>query len=223
MVSLFSDDYTSALNGIGSTGWSDGSSTEMDVNGKTVKKFDGVVYTGFDVPVDVSTGSADTLSISLFRTMSSDFEIKLVDLTNGAGTGFYYISAAQMPVNQWVTVDIPMSSFRGNDSMTGDPIAADHNIDQLVVKPMNNYDPSVDGPRETFYMDDMYFSGSGIGAGTDTTDDSGQSDNANTYDTVTLDFEASADVNSEWAFGGAAATQATHDGTGVLAFTPDWF
>ena len=55
VVSLFSDDYTSALNGIGSTGWSDGSSTEMDVNGKTVKKFDGVVYTGFDVPVDVST------------------------------------------------------------------------------------------------------------------------------------------------------------------------
>ena len=42
--------------------------------------------------------------------------------------------------------------------MTGGPIAADLNIDQLVVKPMNNYDPSVDGPRETFYMDDMYFS-----------------------------------------------------------------
>ena len=40
------------------------------------------------------------------------------------------------------------------------------------------------------------------------------------YDTVTLDFEASADVNSVcWAFGGATADQATHDGTGVLAFT----
>ena len=105
--------------------------------------------------------------------MSSDFEIKLVDTTNGGGEGIYYIPAAQMPVNQWVTVDIPMSSFRGNDSMTGGPIAADLNIDQLVVKPMNNYDPSVGGPRETFYMDDMYFSGSGIGAGTDTDTDTG--------------------------------------------------
>ena len=38
---------------------------------------------------------------------------------------------------------------------------------------MNNYNPDVDAPRETFYMDDMYFSGSGIGEGTDTTDDSG--------------------------------------------------
>ena len=42
--------------------------------------------------------------------------------------------------------------------MTGGPIAVDHNIDQLVVKPMNNLDPNVNGPRETFYMDDMYFS-----------------------------------------------------------------
>ena len=99
--------------------------------------------------------------------MSSDLEVKLVDLTNGGGDGFYYIPASDMPVNQWVTVDIPMSSFRGNDSMSGGPIAADHNIDQLVLKPMNNYDPSVGGPRETFYMDDMYFSGSGVGAGTD--------------------------------------------------------
>ena len=156
VVSLFSDEYTSPLNGV--IGWGDGVITEMDVNGNTVKKFDSSVWNIFDVPTDVSSGSAETLSISLFRTMSSDFEIKLVDTTNGGGEGIYYIPAAQMPVNQWVTVDIPMSSFRGNDSMTGGPIAADLNIDQLVVKPMNNYDPSVDGPRETFYMDDMYFS-----------------------------------------------------------------
>ena len=55
VVSLFSDAYTSALNGVNSTG---GPSTEMDVNGNTIKKFEGVVYTGFDVPGDVSTGSA---------------------------------------------------------------------------------------------------------------------------------------------------------------------
>ena len=38
-----------------------------------------------------------------------------------------------------------------------DPIFGDHNIDQLVVKPMNNYDPNVVVPFQTFYMDDMYF------------------------------------------------------------------
>ena len=44
VVSLFSDAYTSALNGVNSTGWSDGPSTEMDVNGNTIKKFEGVVH-----------------------------------------------------------------------------------------------------------------------------------------------------------------------------------
>ena len=77
VVSLFSDAYTSALNGV--IGWGDGVITEMDVNGNTVKKFDSSVWNIFDVPTDVSSGSAETLSITLFRTMSSDFEIKLVD------------------------------------------------------------------------------------------------------------------------------------------------
>ena len=170
----------------------------------------------FDIPTDVSSGSAETLSISLFRTMSSDFEIKLVDTTNGGGEGIYYIPAAQMPVNQWVTVDIPMSSFRGNDSMTGGPIAADLNIDQLVVKPMNNYDPSVGGPRETFYMDDMYFSGSGIGAGTDTgTDtDTDTGGSATTYDSVTLDYETVEGTGANFVFDGGQASVITATGSG---------
>ena len=73
VVSLFSDEYTSALNGV--IGWGDGVITEMDVNGNTVKKFDSSVWNIFDVPTDVSSGSAETLSITLFRTMSSDFEM----------------------------------------------------------------------------------------------------------------------------------------------------
>ena len=38
VVSLFSDGYTSALDGVGKTGWSvSGDVTEIDVNGNTVK------------------------------------------------------------------------------------------------------------------------------------------------------------------------------------------
>ena len=187
VVSLFSDEYTSPLNGV--IGWGDGVITEMDVNGNTVKKFDSSVWNIFDVPTDVSSGSAETLSISLFRTMSSDFEIKLVDTTNGGGTGFYYIPAAQMPVNQWVTVDIPMSSFRGNDSMTGGPIAADLNIDQLVVKPMNNFDPMLmvrERPSTwttcTSLVRVLVWVRIRVLVRT-------QVERATTYDTVTLDFE----------------------------------
>ena len=56
VVSLFSDEYTSPLNGV--IGWGDGVITEMDVNGNTVKKFDSSVWNIFDVPTDVSSGSA---------------------------------------------------------------------------------------------------------------------------------------------------------------------
>ena len=93
----------------------------MDVNGNTVKKFDSSVWNIFDVPTDVSSGSAETLSI----TCSGRCRLILRSgwLINRRWHQFYYIPAAQMPVNQWVTVDIPMSSFRGNDSMTGGPIA----------------------------------------------------------------------------------------------------
>ena len=41
VVSLFSDGYASALDGVGKTGWSvSGDVTEIDVNGNTFKKFD---------------------------------------------------------------------------------------------------------------------------------------------------------------------------------------
>ena len=40
-----------------------------------------------------------------------------------------------------------------------------------------------------------------------------------TYDNVTLDFDAVGDVNSDWAFGGASASQTTYDSVGVLSFT----
>ena len=124
VVSLFSNAYTSALNNVAATGWSDAwSVTEMAINnGNTVKKFDATVFfAGFDVPGDVTVVGMDSVSISLYRTASSDFEIKMVDLSaTPAKDAFYYIPASQMPVNQWVTIDIPLSSFdlNGRDSVS---------------------------------------------------------------------------------------------------------
>ena len=92
----------------------------------------------------------DTLSISLYRTASSDFEVKLVDYGTDDAWGadnvevMHYIPAADMPVNQWVTIDIPVADLAG--------LSTSANIGQIVLKPM--------GGTETFYMDDMYFSAS---------------------------------------------------------------
>ncbi len=142
-VSLFSDSYTSALNGVGNTSWSQGTASELTIdNGNTIKKFDQTVFAGFDVPVDVSIGGISTLNISLYRQASSEFEIKLVDLTEGTGGEMvYYVPATDMTPDQWSVVEIPLADFTG---LVG-------NVDQIVLKPM--------GGAETFYMDDMYFHG----------------------------------------------------------------
>ena len=80
VVSLFSDGYTSAMDGVGKTGWSQsGDVTEIDVNGNTVKKFDSTTFVGFEPASTVDATGMDTLSIGLVPTASSDFEVKLVD------------------------------------------------------------------------------------------------------------------------------------------------
>jgi hypothetical protein len=147
VVSLFSDAYSSALDGENITSWSDPNSahSEMTIDsGNTIKKFDQTVFAGFDVPVDFSIDGKTTLSVSLYRQASSDFEVKLVDLTSGTVNMIYVIPAADMPVDQWSTVDVALSDFTG--SVT--------NVDQLVIKPM--------GGAEAFYLDDMYFHGTAV-------------------------------------------------------------
>jgi 1,4-alpha-glucan branching enzyme len=144
VVSLFSDAYSSALNNVSIASWSDPNTahSEMSIdNGNTIKKFDQTVFAGFDVPVDFSIDGKTTLSVSLYRQASSDFEVKLVDLSSGTVDMIYVIPAADMPVDQWSTVDVALSDFTG--SIT--------NVDQLVIKPM--------GGAEVFYLDDMYFHG----------------------------------------------------------------
>ena len=76
----------------------------------------------------------DTLTV-LSRTASSDFEVKLVDYGADDAWGadnvevMHYIRA-DMPVNQWVTIDIPVA-----DLVAGG-LSTSANIGQIVLKPM---------------------------------------------------------------------------------------
>jgi hypothetical protein len=201
VVSLFSDAYSSALNGVNITGWStpNSSHSEMTIdNGNTIKKFDQAVFAGFDVPVDFSIDGKTTMSVSLYRQASFDFEIKLVDLTSGTVDMIYYIPAADMPVDQWSTIDVALSDFTG--SVT--------NIDQLVIKPM--------GGAETFYMDDLYFHGTAVvvvdsdGDGVADADDAFPNDASETADSDNDGVGDNADV-----FPNDASETADSDNDGV--------
>jgi hypothetical protein len=144
VVSLFSDEYTSSLNGVDAASWSStrGGVAEVTLNnGNTVKQFNDTLYAGFEISGGVSTAGMDTLNLSIYRDDASDFEVKLVDLGAGANGAavedVFVIPAADMAVNQWSTVSLSLKTVA--------------QIDQVVLKPM--------GGSETFYMDDIYLSG----------------------------------------------------------------
>ena len=157
-MSLFSDAHDSSVMVGGSfrTDWSDaGEVTDIDVGGNTVKKFETVRYVGIEPMAAIDITGMNTLFISLYKTTPSAFEVKLVDWgaedtwSPSLSESRYVIPETEMPVGEWVTIEIPLSDFEGPVS-SGSP-----NINQLVFAP---FDPATDQPTdETFYMDDMYF------------------------------------------------------------------
>ena len=155
VVSLFSDAHDSSVMVGGSfrTDWSDaGEVTDIDVSGNTVKKFETVRYVGIEPMAAIDITGMNTLFISLYKTTPSAFEVKLVDWgaedtwSPSLSESRYVIPETEMPVGEWVTIEIPLSDFEGPVS-SGSP-----NINQLVFAP---FDPATDQPTdETFYMDD---------------------------------------------------------------------
>ena len=152
VISLYSDAAGYAPNGLDDlaiTQWSQsGAVTEIDLGGNEVKKFDSTVFAGFEPP-QIDASAATSLNISLFRTDSSNFEIKLVDYASGAYDVNTNVEAAieivadEMPINTWSTHTIDMADF------VAAGLTSSANIAQIIVKPM--------GGAETFYLDDFYF------------------------------------------------------------------
>ena len=150
VVSLFSNEYASTLDGNNGPDWDAAAVSEMQIDGgNTIKKFDATTWAIFDGLSTDLTGM-DTLHISLYMTASSEFEVKLPDLTVGGVEGFYYIPAAALPADQWSTIEIPLSSFSAGGRDTGVALPADHVVSQVDLKPTAG--------TQTFYMDDLYFS-----------------------------------------------------------------
>ena len=104
-----------------------------------------------------------------------------------------------------MTFTFPASNAVGTESGT--------NYNQLVIKT---------DVGNTVHVDEIGITGAevvadpNVAGGNTTPSDSGSSVQIST---VTLDFNTTADVNPDWAFGGATVAQATHEGAEVLSFT----
>ena len=158
VVSLFSDAYATSVmdGGTFRAGWSSaGAVEELTIdNGNVIKKFNDVVYVGIEAATPYDVSAMGSLKINIWRTEDSDLLIKVRDYgSNGVydssgddAEAVLTIPASDMPKDQWVTVDIPMS-----DLVTAG-LATTANIAQLVLDPEND---------ETFYIDDIYWQAPG--------------------------------------------------------------
>ena len=158
VVSLFSDAYATSVmdGGTFRAGWSSaGAVEELTIdNGNVIKKFNDVVYVGIEAATPYDVSAMGSLKINIWRTEDSDLLIKVRDYgSNGVydssgddAEAVLTIPASDMPKDQWVTVDIPMS-----DLVTAG-LATKANIAQLVLDPEND---------ETFYIDDIYWQAPG--------------------------------------------------------------
>ena len=168
VVSLFSDAYATSVmeGGTFRTGWSNaGAVEELTIdNDNVIKKYNEVGFVGIEASTTYDVSQMGSLKFSIWRTEDSDLLLKVRDFGPNGGydsagddaEGILTIPASDMPKDQWVTVEIPMSE------LVTAGLATNANVAQLVLDPATN---------ETFYIDDIYWVASGDTGGGDTPTD----------------------------------------------------
>jgi len=152
VISLFSNTYTDVPIDTWRTSWSQGDLEDIQINGNDTKKYTNLSFVGVEFIANQIDASAMThLSLDFWTPNMTEFRIKLVDFgANGIFQGMpnddseHEIIISNPNLNEWVTVDIPLTDFLGLNATT--------NLAQLVFSGM----PSGAG---TLYIDNVYFRG----------------------------------------------------------------
>ena len=119
VISLFSDSYTNVTVDTWRTSWSQADLADIDITGNNAKKYSNLNFVGIEAtttPINASTMTffhADIWSSNL-----TEFKVKLVDF--GADGSFgggddkeHEITISNPEKEEWVSLDIPLSSFTG--------------------------------------------------------------------------------------------------------------
>ncbi|CAM3974911.1 hypothetical protein FLCU109888_11970 [Flavobacterium cucumis] len=148
VISMFSDAYTNVAVDTWRTSWSSADLEEISISGNATKKYSNLNFVG----IEATTTPIDAAAMTHFHTdiWSSDFtefKVKLVDF--GADGSFgggddveHEITIPSPAQEEWVPLDIPLSSFTG--------LTTRSNIAQLIFvgAPSGN---------TTVYVDNVYF------------------------------------------------------------------
>lgn len=146
VISLFSNAYVNDVN-VSSwrSDWSTSTLTDLQIDGDDAKyyidaDFVGVEFYG-DAAVDAS--NMDFFHMDLWTANASTFRVKLVDLGGDEGTEAEIVFD-DLPLNEWVSIEIPMTSF------TDAGMTRLGSIQQLIFSglPTGTFD---------FFIDNVYF------------------------------------------------------------------
>lgn len=150
VVSLFSDAYTNVPVDTWRTSWSSAATVFEDLNiaGNATKKYTNLGFVGIETTTTtVNASNMTNLHLDVWSSTFTSFSIKLVDfgpngVFGGGDDSEHQIDFANPNRGQWVSYDIPLSSFTGLTS-TG-------NIAQyiLVAAPFG---------ATNVFIDNMYF------------------------------------------------------------------
>ena len=152
-------------------------------------------YQGMEM-VSTDVSGKTSMHIDLWAENSGAVKFFLVATGGGSEAGI----VLDVTGGQWNSFDIDLAAFGS---------VASGEIFQLKLDAQSGA-IGTKTPLTDFYMDNLYFGDQTPTIGTPI---------AAVVTDVTLDFNTTADVNPDWAFGGATAAQATHEGAEVLSFT----
>ena len=146
VISMYSNTYGNEVN-VSSwrSDWSTSTLTDIQIEGNDVKSyvdadFVGVEFYG-DAAVDAS--NMEFFSLDVWTTNATTFRVKLVDLGADEGTEAEIVFE-DLALNEWVTLEIPMSQF------TDAGMTRINSIQQLIFSglPTGTFD---------FFIDNVYF------------------------------------------------------------------
>jgi len=148
VISMFSDVYTDVPVDTWLTGWSAAMLEDIEIEGNPTKLYTNLDFAGVETlgpnAIDLEAAEMTHLHVDVWTPNSTTFRIKLVDF-GGDGAGGDNDSEAEvpfenLPLAEWVGLDIPLSDFDMNQS----------DISQFIIS-------SLPTGTSTIYLDNVYY------------------------------------------------------------------
>ncbi|AFK05685.1 glycoside hydrolase family 16 (plasmid) [Emticicia oligotrophica DSM 17448] len=146
VISLFSNPYTNVAVDTWSAVWDVADVTDVQVAGNATKKYTNLTYAGIEfTSPTVNATTMESFHMDVWSLDAATFNVKLVDFgangVYGGGDDTEHELSFTPTLNEWFSIDVPLSSFTGMTSRA-------HVAQLIIVGP---------GGGKTVWVDNVYF------------------------------------------------------------------